>query len=696
MSLAAGAPAGAPRRDSPLRFLRGVGPARAERLAALGLRTVEDLWFHLPLRYEDRRHVVAPSGIATPGKYAVRGRLAELRLIRTRKRGVSLLRGRLLDDRGALPVLWFNQPYLRQRWSDGDEVVAHGPVREVGVGGLELVNPTLQRAGEAVPGVVAVYPALGGFGPAAVGRLVAAALESLRHDPPSDPLPESLRRRYALPTLAVALAAIHAPAADADLAELERRQSPAHLRLIYGELLALQLGLADLRRREVSAPKSHRYRIDDRTRQIAREILPFRLTAAQKRVVREIADDLRRPEPMLRLLQGDVGSGKTIVAALAMLLAAESGLQAAFMAPTELLAEQQYAGLSRLLGARYRIELVTSSRRDAAVLKALAEGAVRIVVGTHALIQQGVRFHRLGLVVIDEQHRFGVEQRRLLQGKGERPDVLVMTATPIPRSLALTVYGDLELSLLDEMPPGRTPVATEVVPASARREVYRSLRAALAAGAQAYVVFPRIEEDEDAGTESVAELGAKLRDFLREVPSAVLHGQLPAAERERLHGEFAAGRLRLLVATTVIEVGIDVPGATWMVIEGAERFGLAQLHQLRGRVGRGAAPGRCVAIHGRPSEAARARLELFAAQRDGFALAEADLAMRGPGDLLGTRQAGVPRLKVADLVAHLQWIERARADAREILAASEVPEHARLLAEVRSRLPMREEAFAGG
>jgi len=647
------------RRDTELRFLRGVGPRRAEKLAEAGFRQAGDLFQHLPLRYEDRRRVVAVEEVDAPGTWTVHGRLGELRLLRTRRRGFVIVRGRLLGESGALPLTWFNQPYLLQHLGDGDEVLLHGSVRGLGESQLEMVNPTVERAGagEASGRIVPIYPSLGGLGPAPVARLIGQILHLLSDDPPPDRMPESLRRRYALPGLVEALRALHSPGADANLEALASARSPAHQRLIYEELLLLQLELAMLRRRQVREPKRHRYRIDDRARQVARDVLPFRLTEAQKRVVREIVEDLRSDYPMLRLLQGDVGSGKTIVAAMALLLAAESGLQGAFMAPTELLAEQHFGSFQRLLGRHYRIGLFTSSSTGEDERRALAEGEVQIAIGTHALIQESVRFARLGLAIVDEQHRFGVEQRRLLQRKGDRPDVLVMTATPIPRSLALTLYGDLETSVLDEMPPGRTPIATEVVPASQRLDVYRRLRAELEVGAQAYIVVPLIEESEEISAASLAELGDKVRSFLAGSPSAILHGRMPVEERERVHRAFASGEIRVLVATTVIEVGIDVPAASWMIIESAERFGLAQLHQLRGRVGRGSRPSRCVAIHGRLSEGAQRRLEVFASTQDGFAIAEADLQQRGPGDLLGKRQAGLPKLRHADLVAHRDWVE---------------------------------------
>lgn len=686
------------RRDSPLRFLKGVGPQRADALAAAGCHSVEDLLWHLPLRWEDRRRVCAPAEVDRPGSWTVRGRLAELRLLRTRRRGFVIVRGRVAGGGAQLPVVWFNQPWLMDRFADGDEVLLFGNVRATEGGLLEMLSPAVHGWSEAggEGGIVAVYPAVAGIGPAAVGRLMEQVVPVLAADPPSELLPDSLLAAWSLPRLAEALLAIHRPGPAADLGALAARSDPAHLRLVYGELLELQLELMELRSREIRVEKRHHYRIDEESRRAAREMLPFRLTGAQKRVVREIVGDLQGRAPMLRLLQGDVGSGKTIVAALALLIAATSGLQAAFMAPTELLAEQHFGNLTRLLAGRARVGLFTGSSADADGRRALAAGELDVAVGTHALIQGGVVFRNLALAVIDEQHRFGVAQRRLLQAKGERPDVLVMTATPIPRSLALTLYGDLEQSILDEMPPGRTPVATEIVPGSRRAEVYRRLRGALAGGARAYVVFPLIEESEEVSAASLEQLGTRVRDFLADSPSAVLHGRLPAAERDRIMRAFTSGEIRVLIATTVIEVGVDVPEATWMVIESAERFGLAQLHQLRGRVGRGSGASRCIALHGRLSETAARRLEVFATARDGFAIAEADLQIRGPGDLLGTRQAGVPKLRVADLIGHREWLERARADARRLQPRLDEPELAPLAARVRSRVSSRYESFAGG
>ncbi len=628
-----------------------MGPARARALAEAGYQTVQGLLYHLPFRYEDRRVVHAVSEAVGGGSYTLRGRLASVRRLRTHRRGFSLVRGILSDGTGSIPVVWFNRPYLASQSLEGEEWLLHGEVRE-SKSGPELLNPSCERPEQAIHGarIAPVYPAAGGIGPALLRRIFDTILEEVDFQV-TETLPADLLDHRGLPRLGEALRALHAP--EGDVEELNRRRSPAHLRLIYQELLELQLGLALLRERERDEKRTRHYSVDDKLRGVARSILPFPLTKAQKRALREIVADLQGPRPMLRLLQGDVGSGKTIVAALALVVALENGYQGAFMAPTQLVAEQHFASLKRLLGDRYRLGLFTGSRRSAA-------GEVQLAVGTHALIQEGFELRNLGLAVVDEQHRFGVLQRGLLRSKGKTPDMLVMTATPIPRSLALAAWGDLDVSTIDELPPGRTPIATEVLPVKKRREVYKRLREELEAGGRAYVVFPVIEE-------GVEDMGERVREYLSDFPSAVLHGRMPAPERERTMAAFAAGEVRVLISTTVIEVGVDVPEATWMVIESAERFGLAQLHQLRGRVGRGPRPSRCLALHGKLTESGERRLKAFEETTDGFRIAEEDLAIRGPGELLGLRQAGLPGFRIARLPDDLEWLEKARDDAKELL-----------------------------
>jgi ATP-dependent DNA helicase RecG len=653
-------------------------------LAEAGLVTVLDLLRHVPYRWEDRRAVVPVAAAAAGASATFRGRLSTVRRIRTRRRGFSLVRAVLADGSGTLPVVWFNQPYLFQQLREGEEYLLHGMVRDQRdqETGRELLNPSCEAVDRALHSarIVPVYSSVGAgkgsLGPAILRRLLDTVLEDFNPAAVPEPLPEELLERRGLPRLGAALLALHRPEGGTDVTALNERRSPAHRRLIYEELLRMQVSLALLRARETAAPRTLVYRVDDRLRGVVRGLLPFRLTAAQKRVLGEIVADLQGPHPMLRLLQGDVGSGKTLVAALALAVVLESGFQGAFMAPTELLAEQHYATLERLLGHRYRLGLFVGGKSDPGLRGRLAAGEIQLAVGTHALIQEGVGFRRLGLAVVDEQHRFGVRQRSLLRSKGtrtEQPDLLVMTATPIPRTLALTAWGDLEVSTLDELPPGRTPVATAVVPAGKRRAVYKRVREELAAGGRAYVVVPRIDESGSLAAASLAEAEERVRAELAGWPCAVLHGRMSAAERDRVMAAFAAGEVRALLATTVIEVGVDVPAATCMVIESAERFGLAQLHQLRGRVGRGARPSRCFAVHGRLSEEGRRRLEVFARTTDGFEIAEEDLKIRGPGDVLGTRQAGLPAFRWARLPDDWDLLERARDDARELLARLDEP-----------------------
>ncbi|MFP3941666.1 MAG: ATP-dependent DNA helicase RecG [Thermoanaerobaculia bacterium] len=695
------------RPGDPVGSLPGVGPVRAGHLAAAGIETVGDLLAHLPHRYEDRREVGTVARVLEawrrdprPRRATLRGRLERVRRIRLRRRRLSLVRARFEDGTGALPVIWFNRPYLPSRVAAGAEYLLHGELRPAGGGGTEppeLVNPSCEPAEESLHAgrIVPVYPAAGELGPAAMRRLLAAAFDRLDPESIRDALPPELRARHGLPAVGPALREIHRPGRDADVAALEERRAPAHRRLVYGELLELQLALAGLRRDRAREPRRQRYGAPDRLAALARKVLPFRPTGDQLRALEEIGRDLAAPWPMLRLLQGDVGSGKTAVAAMALLHAVESGLQAVLMAPTELLAEQHHRSLRGLLGGRCRLGLVTASAPDAPEVRAaLARGKIDLAVGTHALIQDGVEVPRLGLAVIDEQHRFGVVQRRSLQAKGRGADVLVMTATPIPRSLALTQYGELDLSVIAEMPPGRKPVATEVVPIRERREVYRRLTRALDRGERGYVVFSRIEDAGDR-VPSLEACGPTVREWLGSGRTAVLHGGTDPGERDRTVAAFAAGEVSALLATTVVEVGVDVPEATWMVIEGAERFGLAQLHQLRGRVGRGRAASRCVAVAGESTETGRRRLDVFAGCTDGFRIAEEDLRIRGFGELLGTRQAGVLGFRVADPVADREWLERARRDAEELLDRLNEPGLAALRRRVERRLARRRQVLEG-
>ncbi|HEY2941709.1 MAG TPA: ATP-dependent DNA helicase RecG [Vicinamibacteria bacterium] len=658
----------------PVQFVKGVGPQRAAALAKAGIRTVEDLLYHLPLRYEDRRQFARIADLRPGMKVAVAGTIAVAGLRRARR--MSLYEVRLDDGAGRLKALWFNQPFLKEPLQRGRRVVLFGVVERDSYdgAGLMMASPQWELVeDEDAPGVhtgriVPVYERLGPLS----GKALRRVLTLLARDVPGDlddPMPPDLRARLGVVGRGDALRRLHLPGPDDDVAFLNAARGEAHRRLILEELFLFQLGLA-LRRRGVrERRKGIAFEVTDRAREAVKRILPFHLTAAQKRVLRQIADDMKSPHPMNRLVQGDVGSGKTMVALLSMVIAVENGHQAAFMAPTEILAEQHFLTFRRLLArCPYHVELLSAGVKGsgkAAALARVASGEAQIVVGTHALIQEGVRFHRLGLAVVDEQHRFGVLQREDLIRKGYDADVLVMTATPIPRTLALTAYGDLDVSLVDERPPGRRPVTTLQRRASERRAVLDLVRAEIAAGRQAFVVYPLVEESEKledvrAATEMVEEWRAALAG----AGVSLLHGRMKSAEKEQVMADFSSGTIQVLVATTVIEVGVDVPNATVMVVEHAERFGLAQLHQLRGRVGRGAHPSTCVLVgHGRLSEDARARLDVMVSTEDGFAIAERDLEIRGPGDFFGTRQWGLPGLRASNLVRDRDLLEQARAEA---------------------------------
>jgi ATP-dependent DNA helicase RecG len=671
--------------QAPVQFVKGVGPQRAAALEKAGVRTAFDLLLHLPMRYEDRRRFARVADLRPGMRVSVSGEIAVAGLRRARR--MTLYELRLDDGSGRLKAVFFNQPYLRDTLPRGRKVVLYGLVEQDAFASRLLVMRSPQY--ELVEGdehggihtgrIVPVYEKLGPLTVKPLRRVLAHLAEQVPADA-EDPLPEELRQRLGVIGRGEALRRVHLPGDDDALDRLNAFRSPGQVRLILEELFLFQLGLARRRRGVRAERKRAAFEVTDAARESVKHILPFPLTGAQRRVLREIADDLRSPHPMNRLVQGDVGSGKTMVAVLSMVIVLENGHQAAFMAPTEILAEQHFLTLRRLLArCPYRVELLSSavkgkSRKEA--LARVASGESHVVVGTHALIQEGVAFHRLGLAVVDEQHRFGVLQRDDLRKKGYDADVLVMTATPIPRTLALTAYGDLDVSIVDEKPPGRNPIRTELRPASERRAVLDHVRRAVAEGRQAYVVYPLVEESEKledvkAATEASREWAAALPG----VRVALLHGRMKSAEKEEAMAAFSRGQTQVLVSTTVIEVGVDVKNATVMVVEHAERFGLAQLHQLRGRVGRGAASSTCVLLaYGRLSDVARARLDVMVATEDGFAIAERDLELRGPGDFFGTRQWGMPTFRVAHLIRDRDLLERARAEAfRQVDDAGALP-----------------------
>jgi ATP-dependent DNA helicase RecG len=674
---------------TPLQFVRGVGPKRAADFSAVGLQTVEDLLLRLPFRYEDRARLCPIAALRAGDTATVSAQVLSCGLRRTRRRGFTIFELAVTDASGQLRVTFLNQPYLTEVFAPRQNVVLHGTVEQRRSGGLQLTNPQYEVVttdDELVhtQRIVPVYEKVGVVTPKMLRRIVHTALQQLP-DTLTDPLPPMVRDRFGFPGRRTALCESHFPLNETSFEDLGRFRAPAQVRLIFEEFFFFQLGLALRRQTADAVHKPRTVTVDDRIRRAALDVLPFRLTDDQKQALREIVSDLRGVRPMNRLLQGDVGSGKTIVALLAALVAMENGLQVAVMSPTELLAEQHYLNLSRLLRpSRFEAVLVTGTMGAAArrgAWERLSSGTVQLAVGTHALVQDSVSFRSLGLVIIDEQHRFGVVQRATLRDKGLLPDVLVMTATPIPRTLALTAYGDLDVSVIRELPPGRTPVTTTRRSDAGRAAAYDLVRDHVTQGRQAYIVYPLVEESEKLDLKAATEMAGHLRDnVFPDRTVALVHGRMRPAERDEVMTAFMAGAVDILVATTVVEVGVDVPNATVMVIEHAERFGLAQLHQLRGRVGRGAHRSACVLLHAMPlSDSARARLDAMIETTDGFALAERDLELRGPGDFFGTRQSGMPTLRIGDLVrdhrvmqeartaAH-DWLERGDASPAELMA----------------------------
>ncbi len=721
-------------------YVRGVGPRVAELLAAKGIQTAGDLLYHLPFRYEDRQN---PRSIdeLKPGETA--SVIAEVRgsaLLRTRR--MPLFELTIGQGNRAMKCIWFNAGYLNGKFHAGQTVAVYGKLEPSrSSSNLKMIQPQFEvlpdESADAetrlleVGRITPVYESLGGSRLASrwQRKTIFNLLESLRSAVP-ECLPQAMLNRLDLPGREAALREVHYPPEGTPFAQLQSSSTPAHRRLIFEELFFLELGL-ELKRRRMQERAGITFATNDKVREAIREVLPFHPTAAQKRALGEIVTDMRQPSPMRRLLQGDVGSGKTIVALQAMLVAMENGYQAALMAPTEILATQHFLAARKLLersSRKPRIVLLTGSLDDDRKRYnrgLINRGEAQLVIGTHALIEEKVEFGRLGLVVVDEQHRFGVLQRFKLMKKPNQPepDVLVMTATPIPRTLALSLYGDLDLSVLDELPPGRTPIVTRRVPGERTDDVWDFVRKQVALGRQAYIVYPVIEGTKDdqpeldfshdepetaieppvpatrssarkgktadlfpatakqarstarrggSGLKSATEMYEKLRSGpLSGLRIGLLHGRLDADDKDIIMRRFQRGEIDVLVATTVIEVGVDVPNATVMVVEHAERFGLAQLHQLRGRVGRGAAKSYCILVTGdRVSPLGEERLNAMVRTQDGFELAELDLTIRGPGEFFGTRQAGLPEFRVANLVRDRQLLELAKQEAARFAADS--------------------------
>ncbi len=662
----------------PVTSLRGVGAALAEKLARLGVHSVADLLFVLPLRYEDRTRLTPIGALSAGMRATVEG---EVQLAEVIYRGRRQLLARIADGSGMLTLRFFYFSAAQQaNLARGTRLRCFGEVRR-GPAGLEMVHPEYRRLlGGAAPleeTLTPIYPLTEGVPQGRLRALVAEALRESARVPLDDYLGSAGLLPPGLPALAAALTYLHHPPREAQLAELAQGSHPAQQRLAFEELLAHHLALKLRKRAQHTDPAAP---LEDSSRLAPRFLaaLPFALTAAQARTLAEVDRDLMGGAPMARLVQGDVGCGKTVVAAAAAARAAGSGAQAALMAPTELLAEQHWRALRDWFAPLGETVALLSGSQPArtrrSALATIASGEVRIVVGTHALFQEGIAFRDLALVIVDEQHRFGVQQRLKLTEKGQRagrvPHQLIMTATPIPRTLAMTAYADLDISVIDELPPGRTPIKTVVVPEQRRAEVVLRIVEACRAGRQAYWVCPLIEESDELRAQAAEETAQALAAALPGVRVGLVHGRMPAAAKDAAMLAFKAGRIQLLVATTVIEVGVDVPNATLMVIENAERMGLAQLHQLRGRVGRGTAASTCVLMYRAPlSPLARERLKVIRATQDGFEIARRDLALRGPGELLGTRQTGLAQLRVADLMRDAHLLPRVQAAAEQLLRA---------------------------
>jgi len=677
---------------SEVKYLKGVGPARAEIFASRGIRTIEDLLYYTPFRYEDRIRLARIRDLVPGQTTTILATVLTCGLTRTR-RGLYIFDLAARDASGMIRCKWFNAAYLEKNkvFRQGQKVFFYGKVERdpYGTGNLQIIQPQYEILPEKDPGageqeslevgrVVPVYEAMGKIGPRPLRQLIARALEALNDQIP-EILPGSVRRRNKLLDRAVALRGTHFPGKEESLETLSNFRTPAQIRMIFEEFFNVGAGLALKRRKNKTAPGIE-FRVAEGVRQEIKKILPFHPTKAQKRVLKEIADDMCSPRPMNRLLQGDVGCGKTIVALQAAILAMQNGYQVALMAPTEILATQHYLYVKRLLEPLpYEVDLLISARKaaeKAELKRRIARGDAHLVVGTHALIEEDVEFLKLGLVIVDEQHRFGVIQRYKLIRKGPVADVLVMTATPIPRTLALTLYGDLDFSVIDELPPQRAPIETRRLADRDRERAFEFIREKVRRGEQAYVVYPIIEESGKLDLRPAVRMYEHLsRTVFPEFSVGLLHGRLPSDEKEGVMLRFKQGEVQILVSTTVVEVGVDVPNATVMLIEHAERFGLSQLHQLRGRIGRGRGKSFCLLLAEESrTEVSETRLRTMTETTDGFRISEIDLKLRGPGEFFGTRQWGIPAFRIANLLRDQEILEWAKREAADFVERPDSPQ----------------------
>ncbi len=664
---------------TPIQYVKGVGPKLAKLFEKKGILTVEDALYFLPRCYEDRSHLKKISELKAGRKETGFGEILLSGVAFYQNKKKRVFEAVIGDGSGTITLKWFhgNERYLRDRFKKGRKLIFSGEVRwfnyqrEIHHPDVEVVEGDIERDYLNFKRIVPIYSETEGLYQRTLRRLMKTILDGYV-DELSSPIPPEILERQNLINFSEAFRRVHFPPEGESIGTLNLQRSDGHRRIIFDEFFFLELGMA-LKKRGVALETGIPFKTNGILVQKLLNLLSFKLTHAQQRVLSEIKEDLEKSHPMNRLIQGDVGSGKTIVALLTCLRVIECGYQAAIMAPTEVLAEQHFLNLHRWLKPlNVKVSLLTNSikgpeRED--LYKGIRNGDVPLVIGTHAVIQEAVEFHRLGLAIIDEQHKFGVVQRGLLKKKGGTPDVLVMTATPIPRTLAMTIYGDLDVSIIDEMPPGRMPVETKVFPESARAKVYRMVEEEVKRGGQAFVVYPLVEESEKLDLKDATRMADHLqKDVFPQLRIGLLHGRMKSDEKETTMTEFKEGRIHVLVATTVIEVGIDIPNASIMVVEHAERFGLSQLHQLRGRIGRGRAPSKCILLaQYRSSEEAKARLRAMEKTTDGFRIAEEDLELRGPGEFFGIRQSGLPDFRVAHLLRDALILIEARKEAFQLV-----------------------------